>query len=194
MIAACPLLLNFVTPLTPPFSSSFSTAGKLFFNYFPYASQWTRVSLLCSSNRCCHMPQTMSNSSNAFPLGKFHFIFELFMLQWKFLAGNASKEWQGGGGGNGGDYQNKRAIWQIVDLPHSKCRAENQLITLSLSLPPMFPIKNSKRQSELVFRTPSTLICCWTLIFCYRYFGYNIISYTLLRYSDRYIWHILMET
>lgn len=156
-------------PSDSPFSSSSSTAGKLFFNYFPYASQWTRVSLLCSSNRCCHMPQAMSNmsnSSNALPLGKFHFIFELFMLQWKFLAGNASKEWQGEAV-MGGDYQNKRAIWQIVDLPHSECRAENQLITLSPSLSlSMFPIKNSKRQSERVFRRPSTLIFCWTLIFC----------------------------
>lgn len=90
---------------TYPPPRSPSTAGKLFFNYFPYASQWTRVSLLCSSNRCCHMPHRTEQRATWATLGKFHFIFELFMLQWKFLAGNASKGWQGVAGRDRGSRQ-----------------------------------------------------------------------------------------
>lgn len=125
-------LVHFYCPPSAPFFAC-SAPGKLFFNYFlctqvnglmSLSLSSRLISLLCSSNRCCHMPWRAS-------LQNFISIYELFMLQWKFLSGNASRVRRV----REGITQNKRAIWQIVDLPHSHRErewTESQLITLCL--------------------------------------------------------------
>lgn len=122
-------LVHFYCP--PPHRSLpaplLSLAGKLFFNYFLCTQVNGLMSLSLShlvSSHCyaaatdaatCHMPWRAS-------LQNFISIYELFMLQWKFLSGNASRVRRG----REGITQNKRAIWQIVDLPHSHRERERE--------------------------------------------------------------------